>query len=90
MLMEKHRKTTANLITFNQRFGESTKEIFPQQHFYHQEAKRIQQVHYNVNVMYQDHIKTLDSNYKAFWSWGNKIKNAEERKAIRDQAFITY
>ena len=35
-------------------------------------------------------MKTLDSNYKQFWMWSNKIKNAEERKIIRDQAFEKY
>ena len=79
-----------DLATFNSRFGNTTRKVFPAQHFYHQEATRIQNVHARVDVMYQDHMKTLDSNYKAFWTWGNKIKNAEERKAIRDQAFITY
>lgn len=32
----------------------------------------------------------MDQNYEAFFKWGNKIKNAEERKIIRDQAFTKY
>ena len=35
ILMEKHRKTTQNLATFNSKFGPTTLNIFPAQHFYH-------------------------------------------------------
>ena len=35
-------------------------------------------------------MRTMDQNYEAFYKWGTKIKNAEERKTIRDQAFLKY
>lgn len=52
ILMEKHRKTTQNLATFNSKFGPTSLNIFPQQHFYHQEANRIKNVHARVDTFY--------------------------------------